>query len=109
KDLIEAARIDGANVWQNFWNVTVPSIWPIISLTAILSSIAALQVFEEIYMLTDGRFNTKTLVFEIYEKGFRPGGGIDMGYACAMGVVLFAMLFCFTALSVRVMERAYKS
>ena len=109
RDLIEAARIDGANAWQSFVNVTIPSLWPIISLVSILSAISALQVFEEIYMMTNGRIGTATLVFQIYERGFRMGGGggVDMGYACAMGVVLFVLLFLFTGFSVRTMDRAY--
>ncbi len=109
KELVEAARIDGANRWQNFCNVTFPNLWPTVSLVSILSSIAALQVFEEIYVMTRGKFDTSTLVYEIYETGFdmQAGGGLEMGYACAMGVVLFAMVFTFTAFAVRFMEGVY--
>lgn len=111
KELVEAAKIDGANGLQKFLFVTVPCLWPTISLCAILSSISALQVFEEIYMLTSGRIGTATLVYEIYRTGFdlQAGGSLQMGYACAMGVVLFGILFIFTAISIRTMERAYQT
>ncbi len=104
--LVEAARIDGARKFQIFMNVTVPCLWPTISLIAILSSIAALQVFDEIYVLTSGRIGTATLVYMIYEEGFS-GMDSDMGYASAVGVVLFLLLFVFTALSIKTMEKAY--
>jgi putative chitobiose transport system permease protein len=108
QELKEAATIDGANPLQVFRHVTLPNLWPTISLTAILSSIAALQVFEEIYVMTSGRIGTATLVYRIYQVGVPGyGGATEMGYACAMGVVLFAALFAFTTASVRMLERAY--
>ncbi|MDK2972900.1 MAG: putative chitobiose transport system permease protein [Candidatus Sumerlaeota bacterium] len=107
-ELREAARIDGANSIQSFFNVTIPSLWPVISIASIISSISALQVFEEIYMMTNGRVGTSTVVFDIYETGFDMGnGGIDLGYASAMGVVLFAIIFSFTAISARKMDSMY--
>lgn len=107
--LTEAARIDGAGPVQTFLHVKLPCLWPVITLVSVISSISALQVFEEIYVMTAGRIGTTTLVFRIYEEGFslQGGGGLRMGYACAIGVVLFALLFVFTMLSVRTMNRAY--
>jgi len=85
----------------------VPALWPTISLVAIVSSISALQVFEEIFIMTNGQIGTSTLVFEIYQKGFAMqfGGGMEMGYACAMGVVLFLLVLAFSIFTVRTMER----
>lgn len=110
-ELKEAARIDGARAHQMFLFVTVPMLWPTITLVSILSSISALQVFEEIYMMTSGRFQTATLVYEIYTTGFdmSAGGGLEMGYACAMGVALFSILFVFTAFAVKTMDNVYKT
>lgn len=107
--LLEAARIDGASRLQTFRNVTLPMLWPTISLVSIISAISALQVFDEIYMITRGRIDTATLVYEIYRTGFevQGGSGLEMGYACAMGVVLFVILFAFTGVAVRTMDRAY--
>ncbi len=108
-ELIEAARIDGANYWQTLCNVTLPMLWPTISLVSILSAISALQVFEEIYMMTAGRIGTTTIVYEIYNNGFDAGFKSDMGYACAIGVVLFGMLFIFSSIAIRSMDRAYRT
>ena len=109
RELIEAATIDGARADQVFRHVKLPSVWPIISLTAILSAIGALQVFEEIYVMTSGRIGTSTMVYRIYETGLSSLGGMEMGYASAMGFVLFAILLAFSAIAIRLMEGAYKT
>jgi len=64
-------------------------------------------VFEEIYIMTSGKIGTATLVYEIYETGIsmQEGTGMEMGYACAIGVVLFAMLLVFSFFTVKGMER----
>jgi len=106
--MIEAARIDGANPIQIFWNVKFPLLWPTVSLVAIISSINALKVFEEIYMMTRGRIGTSTLVYQIYETGFdMQAGSGDLGYASAMGVVLFIMILIFSVFSIRRMEKMF--
>jgi len=102
-ELLEAAMIDGCKPRQTLFYVKIPMLWPSITLVAIISSISALQVFEEIYVMTLGRLNTSTLVFYIYDTGIR--GDQEMGYACAMGVVLFCIIFVFTYLNVRMMGR----
>lgn len=110
KEMIEAARIDGASPRQVLLNVKLPFLWPTITLVAVLSSMSALQVFEEIYIMTNGRLNTATMVFMMYEQGLSlDAGSQEMGYACAIGVVLFAMLFVFTFLSMRSMNKFYSS
>jgi len=110
KELLEAARIDGAKAFQVLVHVKLPLLWPIVTLTSIISSISALQVFEEIYIMTSGKIGTATLVYEIYETGisFQEGSGMEMGYACAIGVVLFALLMVFTVFTVRGFERVHR-
>jgi ABC-type sugar transport system permease subunit len=104
--LLEAAKIDGANRIQTLL-LSVPALWPTMTLIAILSSISALQVFEEIYIMTNGQVGTATLVYKIYEKGFSMqfGGGMEMGYACAMGLVLFVLVLTFSIFTVRFLDR----
>ena len=111
RDMLEAALIDGASRWQTLRFVKVPALWPTITLVAIISSISALQVFEEIYIMTNGQIGTSTLVYEIFKNGFsmQQGGGMEMGYACAMGVILFALVFCFSLFTVKTMERFHSS
>jgi putative chitobiose transport system permease protein len=107
QELIEASMIDGARKWQQLLFVKVPMLWPAITLVAIISSISALQVFDEIYVMTGGKplHSSSTLVFYIYEWGVDPNGPMNFGYAAAMGLVLFALLIAFTVTSVRLMQR----
>lgn len=110
RELVEAAKIDGAGAARTFAHVTLPMLWPIVTLVSIVSSISALQVFEEIFMLTGGRVGTGTLVYEIYATGFDMSrGSIDFGRASAMGVLLFVLVFGFTAVAVRRMQGAYST
>jgi putative chitobiose transport system permease protein len=106
-ELIEAAMIDGAKKWQQALYVKIPMLWPYISLVAIISSISALQVFDEIFVMTMGKplNSSSTLVFYLYRAGIDQEGGQNMGYASAMGVVLFALLLIFTIISIRLMQR----
>jgi putative chitobiose transport system permease protein len=107
--LIEAARIDGARPWQIIWHIKLPALLPTLQLVMIISSIAALQVFEEIYMMTQGGplHSSSTVVFMIWGSAFDTREGrLDMGYASAMGVVLFLVLIGFTATALWVTRRA---
>jgi ABC-type sugar transport system permease subunit len=64
-DLYEAARVDGANVWQRFWAVTFPAIRPVILVTTLLSSIWTANSFENIWLLTAGGPSDATMVFPV--------------------------------------------
>ena len=72
RELIEAAQIDGANWYNVHKNVTIPHLMPTIALVMTISSISALKVFVEIYMLTKGGplNSTKTIVYYMYQKAF---------------------------------------
>jgi putative chitobiose transport system permease protein len=103
--LIEASMIDGCKPHQTLFFIKIPMLWPYITLVGTISSISALQVFEEIYMMTQGRLGTSTLVFHIYDTGIwmQHGGEQEMGYASAMGVALFLIVFVFTFFNVKIM------
>ncbi len=83
----EAARIDGAGPWHVFWRVTLPLLKPTVALCVIISSISALKVFGEIYVMTGGgpEYGTLTMVYYIFNKAFTE---FDMGYAAALALVL---------------------
>ncbi len=104
---IEAAIVDGAKPWSIFRNVKLPNLWPTITLVAILSSIGALQAFDEIYVLTRGAVpEATTLVYYIYEMGFDASqSSYEYGYASAMAVVLFFIVLAFTALNLWTMRK----
>lgn len=99
-DLYEAARIDGANLWKQFWHVTLPSLTRTTFLVSTLLIIGAFQVFDQAYVLTKGGpgNSTVTMVYYIYNKGF---GALEMGYASALSFVLFLIILVFSLANAR--------
>ena len=104
KDLYDAADVDGASSWQKHMNVTVPHIMPTIALVSTISSISALKVFVEIYVMTRGgpMDSTKTIVYYIYERAFE---NLDLGIASAAAVVLLVVVMVFSLINIFVFER----
>ena len=89
----EAARIDGASAWRVFWDVTLPQIWPVLGIVAILKTVFALKAFDTLFTLSNGGpgTSTQTLAYFVYNTAF---GYYDMGYAAAAAYVLTAALLC---------------
>ena len=104
KELYEACDIDGANFWQKHLAVTVPHLMPTIALVSTISSISAMKIFAEIYVMTKGGplNSTKTIVYYIYEKAFE---NLDLGYASAMAVILLVIVMIFSLLNIFVFEK----
>lgn len=90
-ELHEAAALDGANAWQRFWNVTVPAVRPAMMLISALITVAAMRIFAEVYVLTNGTGGpggqAQSLVMLIQQTGKGLNG--RLGYASAVSVVLF--------------------
>ncbi|WP_257347433.1 carbohydrate ABC transporter permease [Pseudalkalibacillus decolorationis] len=103
-NLYEAAEIDGASKWQQTIRITIPMLMPSIIIVTVMSSIAAMKVFEEIYIMTGGGplNSSKTLVFYIYQEAFE---SLNMGYASAAGVVLFIITLVFSILNLKLMGK----
>jgi putative chitobiose transport system permease protein len=101
--LYEAAAIDGSDGWQKHWDVTLPLMRPYLWLVTVISAIAAMKVFEEVYVMTRGEpaNSTKTLVYYLYEQGF---SSLNMGYAAALGVVLFLVVLGLSLSTVRLLH-----
>ncbi|PIQ83010.1 MAG: hypothetical protein COV76_00720 [Candidatus Omnitrophica bacterium CG11_big_fil_rev_8_21_14_0_20_64_10] len=87
-ELYEAASIDGANEWQKFRYITLPQLKPILLLAVVINTIRTLQVFPEIFTMTQGGplGATTTVVWYLYEAGFKH---FEMGRAAAVGYLLF--------------------
>lgn len=106
EELYEAAALDGANRLQQHWHITVPGIRPSIIFVAIISSISALKVFEEIWVMTDGTAglldSALTLMFYLYRQAFT---NLEMGYAAAIAVVFSIITVVFSLLNLRYLER----
>ncbi|WP_030160226.1 carbohydrate ABC transporter permease [Glycomyces sp. NRRL B-16210] len=85
--LYEAARMDGAGPWSRLRHVTLPMLSNTMAFVLVFAMIAALQAFDQIYVMTGGGpyGNTQTVVMEIYESGFRK---LDIGFASALSYVL---------------------
>ncbi len=96
----EAAQIDGAGRWRQFWNITVPLLSPTTFFVLVMSVIGSFQVFDTVYVLTSGGplNSTKVLVFYLYEQAFK---FFDMGYASAVAYLLFAIVFILTLLQMK--------
>jgi len=101
----EAADIDGANVWDKFWNITLPLLKPTMVFVVIMGFIASFQVFERIYIMTESEYgiggvldSALTVVAYLYDMGFRK---FQMGYASAIGYIIFAVIFVITMINVR--------
>ncbi|API93405.1 MULTISPECIES: carbohydrate ABC transporter permease [Virgibacillus] len=103
-NLYEAAQIDGANWWQQVTRITIPMLMPFVLIVSIMSSIAAMKVFEEIYVMTGGGplHSSETLVFYIYTEAF---DRLNMGYASAAGVILFLLTLVFSIINLKFMGK----
>jgi len=104
KELYDAAEVDGAVGFKKHMLVTIPHIMPMIALVSTISSISALKVFVEIYVMTSGGplNSTKTIVYYIYEKAFE---NLDMGLASAGAVILLFIVMGFSILNIFVFEK----
>ena len=97
RELHEAARVDGASVWQRFVNVTLPCLRPTMFFVTVMLTINSFKIFDLILVMTDGGPGQSTLVMSqfIYRKGFEES---QFGYASAAAVVLFFMCIIVTIL-----------
>jgi putative chitobiose transport system permease protein len=101
RELEEAATIDGATRWQVFTNITLPGLRPTILVCSLLSTISALKVFDEIYVMTQGGpvGSTYTALFFTYSKAF-----VDFryGYAAAAGIIIAVISLLFGLINFRI-------
>jgi multiple sugar transport system permease protein len=103
-DLIEAARIDGANRWQTFWRIVWPQLAPVTIFVVIWQTIQAIQLFDLVYTTTRGGplDATKTIVYFLYDKAFH---ALQFGYGSAAAYVLFAATLLITIIVVVLQRR----
>ncbi|TAF50600.1 MAG: sugar ABC transporter permease [Oscillatoriales cyanobacterium] len=98
EDLYEAAALDGSDGWQKHWDITVPLMRPYLFLVAVISSLSAMKVFEEVFIMTQGGplDSSKTVVYYLYEQAF---SRLEMSYACTIGLALFLAILLLSALN----------
>lgn len=104
QDLYEACDIDGAGFLQKHLTVTIPHIMPTIALVSTISTISAMKVFAEIYVMTKGGplNSSKTIVYYIYERAFE---NLDLGYASALSVILLVIVMLFSLINIFCFEK----
>ncbi len=102
-ELLDSAAIDGANTWQRFLSVELPLVLSQIKLVVILTIIASIQSFGTILVMTNGGPGTNTMVpgLFLYRNAMQYN---KMGYACAIGTVLFAVTLVLTYLNTRYLK-----
>ena len=95
KELYEAAELDGSEGWRQHLDITLPLLRPYVALVAVVSSIAATKVFEEVYLMTQGgpADSTRTIVYFVYDQAFAE---LEISYACTLGLALFLLVMLFT-------------
>ena len=102
-ELYEAATIDGAGRWSQFWHVTLPGIKPVLIFVVVLSTIGSFQLFELAYLLLGNGSGPDqaglTIVMYLYQNGFLGG---DLGYASAIGWTLAAMVLLLSLVQLRI-------
>ena len=96
----EAAELDGANSWQQFWHITLPGLRPTLIFATITTAIFTLRSFEQVYIITGGGplNTTNLLVYYIYQEAFAL---FDFGYAAAAATVLLGIALILVYLQLR--------
>jgi ABC-type sugar transport system permease subunit/ABC-type glycerol-3-phosphate transport system substrate-binding protein len=104
----EAATLDGANSWHRFKTVTLPLLSPSLFFVLITGGISALQVFTQMYVITMGQGSpndsTRAFMLHLYDNAFK---NLRMGYASALGWILFIVILLFTLLQFQLNRKVY--
>lgn len=97
QNIYEAAKIDGASFLQRFLKITLPLLKPTTYFVTIVTAISSFQVFDLIYVMTSGgpKDSTNVIVYSIYKYAFEY---FDIGKACALAYILFAIIFILAVL-----------
>jgi len=100
----DAARVDGANAWQQFRNITLPLMWDVVTVAVIFLVIGGLRIFDLVYVMSLGYPTEQNQVMAtyLYQEAFT---NAHMGYGMAVAVVLFVLVFIATAIAMRLMRR----
>lgn len=98
QDLLNAARTDGANEWQVFWHVILPTMRSTIVVVATTMTVFTLKVFDIVYVMTNGNFATEVLANAMYKWMY---SFQDYGFASAIAVIIFLAVLPFVVINIR--------
>jgi sorbitol/mannitol transport system permease protein len=105
-DQLEAARVDGASAWSTFRELTLPHLRRFIELGVVLGTIYLVNIFDQVYMMTQGGpgVASANLPFYIYQRAFL---GFDIGQSAAMGVVVVILTLIAANFALRLIFRSF--
>ncbi|SHG79384.1 carbohydrate ABC transporter permease [Marivita hallyeonensis] len=101
-DMYEAADMDGASPFQQFWYLSVPQLLGILSVLFLLRFIWTFNKFDDIFLLTGGNAGTRTLTVNVYEQAFAVS---NIGAGAAVAVVIFGCLLAFSIFFLKYISR----
>lgn len=101
-DVVEAAKIDGVNRWTMFWRITIPLISPTLTVVATTMIINILKIFDVIYVMTGGNYNTDVIAMEFYNQLFEFN---NYGIASALAIILTITIIPIMFYNVRRLRR----
>jgi raffinose/stachyose/melibiose transport system permease protein len=109
QELYEAAELDGANAWNRFMHVSVPTIWPVILIVIVLNTINGIKVFDQIWVMTAGgpNYASATLGTYLYTIAFGAMGASNsrLGYATAIAIVILLLSVVVSIIQIRLGRR----
>ncbi len=97
-EILEAARTDGANEWQVFWQIMLPMMSSTVAVVATTMVIFALKAFDIVYVMTAGNFNTNVIALRMYQELFNSR---NLGRASAISVILLAAIVPVMIINIR--------
>ena len=97
-EVIEAARVDGANEWRIFWGIMVPLILPTITVVITTMIINVLKIFDIVYVMTGGNYGTEVIANRMYTEQYQ---AYNTGRAAAIAVVLIAVIIPAMIMNIR--------
>ena len=101
-DMYEAAEMDGASPFQQFWYLSIPMLLGILSVLFLLRFIWTFNKFDDIFLLTGGNAGTRTLTVNVYEQAFAVS---NIGAGAAVAVIIFLFLVIFSILFFRFLSQ----
>jgi N,N'-diacetylchitobiose transport system permease protein len=102
-EVLEAAKVDGANAWQRLRLVTLPILWPLVMVLVIISTIWDFKIFDQVFVMTGGgpARSTEVIAITTVAEGF---GRRDFGLGAALAVTLFLVLALITLFYIRMIR-----
>ncbi len=101
KQLMESARIDGASEWQVFWRISLPLMRPTIAVVATTMIVFVLKIFDLVYVMTNGNFDTEVIANRMYKMFQYP----DFGKASTLAVILLILIIPMMLINIRRFRR----